>query len=108
MLWDRKLISFIFGFDYTWEIYTPESKRKYGYYVLPILHNESLIGRIEMVNDKKTKTLIVKNLWLEESIKETKQLTGQIQKALKRFMGFNQLSNFDTINLVTIHTINEF
>jgi uncharacterized protein YcaQ len=88
MLWDRKLISFIFDFDYTWEIYTPESKRKYGYYVLPILYNENLIGRIEMVNDKKTKTLIVRNLWLEEGIKETKQLTGQIEKALIRFTEF--------------------
>ena len=37
MLWDRNLISVIFDFDYTWEVYVPKHKREYGYYVLPIL-----------------------------------------------------------------------
>jgi len=46
-MWDRKMIGHLFGFDYTWEIYTPLAKRKYGYYVLPVLYGESLVGRAE-------------------------------------------------------------
>jgi uncharacterized protein YcaQ len=53
MLWDRKLIKALFGFDYKWEIYTPEGERKYGYYVLPILYGDSFFGRIEFSCDKK-------------------------------------------------------
>ena len=53
MMWDRKLIYYLFGFQYKWEIYTPQAKRKYGYYVLPILLNDRLIGRIEVENRKK-------------------------------------------------------
>ena len=53
MLWDRRLILALFGFDYKWEIYTPQDQRKYGYYVLPVLYGDSLVGRIEMVRDKK-------------------------------------------------------
>lgn len=37
LLWDRKLIKEIFGFEYIWEVYKPVSERRYGYYVLPVL-----------------------------------------------------------------------
>jgi len=93
MLWDRKLISFLFDFDYTWEIYTPEVKRKYGYYVLPILQGQTLIGRIEVINVKKNKTLEVKNIWLQNGIRNTKKLQAELGKTLLRFMEFNQMSN---------------
>jgi hypothetical protein len=46
-MWDRKMIAHLFGFDYIWEIYTPEAKRKWGYYVLPILFRDQLVARIE-------------------------------------------------------------
>jgi uncharacterized protein YcaQ len=57
LIWDRKLIKALFGFNYTWEIYTPAEKRKYGAYILPILWGERFIGRIEAVNDRKPKSL---------------------------------------------------
>ena len=66
MIWDRKLIRALFDFEYTWEIYTPAAKRKYGFYVLPVLYNESFIGRLEAAADKKTRTLRVKNIWYED------------------------------------------
>jgi uncharacterized protein YcaQ len=57
------LIKEIFDFDYTWEVYTPRSKRKYGYYVLPILKEDFLIGRIEL---RKTSRGLEKiGLWTE-------------------------------------------
>lgn len=73
LLWDRRLIEAIFGFDYRWEIYTPEAKRKYGYYVLPILYGDAFIGRVEAVNDRKGKRLLVKNIWMEPGKKLPKR-----------------------------------
>jgi uncharacterized protein YcaQ len=88
-IWDRKLIKALFGFEYTWEIYTPAVKRKYGSYVLPILYGESLIGRIETVCERKTKTLVVKNIWYEDGVKQTKAIKSAIDACLKRFAAFN-------------------
>ena len=89
MLWDRKLIEAIFGYQYSWEIYTPVSKRKYGYYVLPMLYGDRLIGRIEPKADRKTKTLTVQNIWLEPGVRRTKKLSAQIEKAVQRLAKFN-------------------
>ena len=46
-MWDRKMIAHLFGFDYIWEIYTPEAKRRWGYYVLPVLFGDQLVARAE-------------------------------------------------------------
>ena len=88
-IWDRKLIKTLFGFEYTWEIYTPAVKRKYGAYVLPILYGERLIGRVEAVCERKTKTLAVKNVWYEDGVKQTKKLGAALDGCLKRFAEFN-------------------
>ena len=89
MMWDRNLIKAIWNFDYKWEIYTPAAQRKYGYYVLPILYGENLIGRIEMVFDKKTKKLEVKNLWYEDGFKVTKKIESAVESSIKRFEKFS-------------------
>ena len=88
-MWDRRLIKAIFGFDYGWEIYTPPQKRKYGVYVLPMLYGEDFIGRIEAVSERKTGTLIVKNIWYEDGVKQTKKLEAAINARLKKFAAFN-------------------
>ncbi len=92
MLWDRKLIEAVWGYQYSWEIYTPVVKRKYGYYVLPMLCGDRLIGRIEPKADRKTKILTVQNVWLEPGIRRTKKLSGQIDKAVQRLARFNGCS----------------
>ena len=92
-MWDKKLIRTIFGFDYTWEIYTPAVKRKYGMYVLPILYGQQFVGRIEAVCDRKTNTLAIKNIWYEEGIKRTKKLDAAIAACIKRFAAFNGASS---------------
>jgi uncharacterized protein YcaQ len=49
LMWDRKLVQHLFDFDYVWEIYVPEPKRRWGYYVLPVLHGDKLVARAEFV-----------------------------------------------------------
>lgn len=88
-MWDRRLIKALFGFDYMWEIYTPEAKRKYGYYVLPLLHGDSFIGRVEAVTDRKAHTLTVKNIWYEDGVKQTKTQKTAIDACIQRFAAFN-------------------
>ncbi|HEY8889757.1 MAG TPA: crosslink repair DNA glycosylase YcaQ family protein [Clostridium sp.] len=90
MIWDRKLIKKIFNFDYKWEIYTPIAKRKYSYYVLPVLSGDRFIGRIEIVNDRKLKQLIVRNLWFEDDIDNPDRFEKEINDCLKRFCIFNK------------------
>ena len=91
-MWDRKIIKKLFGFDYRWEIYYPAAQRKYGYYVLPVLYGDDLIGRIEAVADKKTKTLVVKNIWYEDGAKRTKKMSNAVEQSIKRFAVFNGCS----------------
>ena len=89
-LWDRKLIKALFDFEYSWEIYTPAPKRKYGFYVLPILYGDRFAGRIEAVCQSKTNVLLIKNIWYEDGVRQTKKLLSEIDKTLKRFARFNQ------------------
>lgn len=86
VMWDRKLIDYLFGFRYKWEIYTPQAQRQYGYYVLPILMDDRFIGRIEVENRKKEHILEVKNIWMEPKESIPKE---QLQNCIRRFAGFN-------------------
>ncbi len=63
--WDRDLLRRLFDFDYVWEVYVPAAKRRWGYYVLPVLYGDRLVGRIEPRIDRKAKTLDVVGLWWE-------------------------------------------
>ena len=80
-IWDRKLIHALFDFEYRWEIYTPEVKRKYGPYTLPILHEDKLIGRIDTA--RKDGMLVVNGIWMEDG----KPLKGQVKKAVDKCLG---------------------
>jgi uncharacterized protein YcaQ len=55
----------LFGFEYVWEVYKPASKRRWGYYVLPILLEDSLKGRVDLQRDADSKSLVVIGFWLE-------------------------------------------
>ena len=92
MLWDRKLIEALWGFRYSWEIYTPAAKRQYGYYTLPVIYGDRFIGRIEPRADRKTGTLTVNGLWMEPGVRQTKTLTGRIDAAVRRLARFNGCS----------------
>jgi uncharacterized protein YcaQ len=56
-----------FDLEYVWEVYKPESKRRWGYYTLPILFADRLVGRIEPILDRKTGEMSIKGLWLDDN-----------------------------------------
>jgi uncharacterized protein YcaQ len=66
LTWNRERASRLFDFDYTIEIYTPAAKRKFGYYSLPVLMDDSLVARVDLKADRKTRTLIVRSAHWEE------------------------------------------
>ena len=64
-VWDRDFLRALYGFDYVWEVYVPAAKRRWGYYVLPILFGDRLVGRIEPRIDRRAGVLRVLDLWWE-------------------------------------------
>ena len=63
LAWDRDLLLRLFDFDYRWEVYVPADKRRWGYYVLPLLYGDRFVGRIELRIDRPAATLRVLGLW---------------------------------------------
>lgn len=88
LLWDRRLIETLFGFRYTWEVYKPPAKRKYGYYVLPVLYGDRFVARFEPVRDKKRRVLTIRNWWWEKNVQRTKALERALQECFIRFLRY--------------------
>ncbi len=102
LLWDRKMIAELFGFEYRWEVYKPASQRQYGYYVLPVLHRDRFVARFEPIFDKKTRTLVIKNWWWEPDTALDEQLAVSLRQAMEnfiRFHGAQSLENCSTEKL---------
>ena len=66
LMWDRRLVKGLFGFDYIWEVYIPAPKRRHGYYVLPLLFGDRLVGRIEPRYERASRTLRIAGIWFED------------------------------------------
>ena len=79
LIWDRKLLHHAFGFDYVWEVYKPAAKRRWGWYVCPLLHHGRFVGRLEahMEGPK----LVVDQLWVEPGVQLDR---GALNLALAR------------------------
>jgi uncharacterized protein YcaQ len=85
LAWDRDLLRSLFGFDYTWEVYTPQAKRRFGYYVLPLLWGDRLVGRIEPRIDRAAGVVRILGLWWEPGF-EPRAEVGFVA-AMKRALG---------------------
>lgn len=66
LVWDRRLLRELWGFDWRWEIYFPESERRWGYYVLPILYGDRFVGRIEPRYERTNRTLRIIGISFED------------------------------------------
>ena len=84
LVWDRERASAMFGFDYRIECYTPEPKRIYGYFVLPILHRGRLIGRLDAKAHRSEGVFEVKALYLEPSITLDDGALQDVAEAIQR------------------------
>lgn len=90
LVWDRDLLRSVFDFDYLWEVYTPEHKRTWGYYVLPILYGDRLRGRFEPRFDRTTSTLRILGLWWEDGFdpRTADGFVAAMRRALAAYMRF--------------------
>ncbi|HHA2009410.1 TPA: winged helix-turn-helix domain-containing protein [Enterobacter mori] len=85
VVWDRKRAEQLFNFSYRLECYTPAPKRQYGYFVLPLLHKGQLVGRMDAKMHRKTGTLEIIALYLEDGFKATAPLEKGLSSAISEF-----------------------
>jgi uncharacterized protein YcaQ len=84
LLWDKPFVARVFGFEPLIEVYKREHERIYGYYVLPFLYGDRLVGRADLKSDRATRTLRVRAFHLEPRVRETRALTEAFAKAAER------------------------
>lgn len=96
LLIQRKRIKTLFNFDYQIECYVPESKRKFGYFSLPILWDGNLVARMDCKADRKTSILHINHLALEPSLKSTDEFSHALSNELATFMKFNNCDHLTT------------
>ena len=99
LLWRRDRIVDLFDFSYTWEIYIPAAKRKFGYYAMPILAGDKLIGRMNPRLDRARQRLEIQLLQIEPGVRWTKTLRDRLFRALDAFARFHQaeLGNIERV-----------
>lgn len=90
IIWDRKRATELFKFDYRIECYTPAPKRIYGYFTLPILYNNALIGRLDPKAHRKDKLFEVKALYLEPDVEVTDDLVREVRGAIQACAAWHQ------------------
>jgi hypothetical protein len=87
-MWDRNLLRWVFDFDYVWEVYKPAAKRKYGYYVLPVIYGDRFAARFDPAFDKKTRELTISNWWWEEDVQPDEAMQAAMAACFREFMGY--------------------
>jgi uncharacterized protein YcaQ len=86
----------LFDFDYTVECYVPAAKRKYGYFVLPVLWGEKLVGRLDAKAERKERRLVIKLVRLEPTFGFDDEFIHALARKLREFMIFN---NCDSVRI---------
>ncbi|HTO53657.1 MAG TPA: crosslink repair DNA glycosylase YcaQ family protein [Myxococcota bacterium] len=81
---DRERLTRLFAFDYMFEAFTPAPKRKYGYYVLPILEGERFVGRLDPRHDRERAAVVVEGLWWERGVRVTAARKRALGRALEK------------------------
>lgn len=93
LIWERERTERLLGFRYRLEIYTPQAKRVYGYYVLPFLHHERLLARVDLRSERATGRLAVHAVHLEEAVlsEEARLALGDSLRALAHWLGLDEV-----------------
>jgi uncharacterized protein len=97
LVWDRGLLGSLFGFDYVWELFVPPAKRRWGWYVLPILFRDRLVGRIEPRIDRDEGCVRVLNLWWEDSFdpRRVEGFVDAMPAAVRAYLQFASASRLE-------------
>lgn len=90
LFWAAKRDEMFWGFHKFLEAYVPAHKRVYGYFCLPMLHKDRLVGRFDPKLERKSGTLILRGLYLEPGVKLGEELVSDIARAMRDFMAFHQ------------------
>jgi uncharacterized protein YcaQ len=90
LVWDRRLLGDLFGFEYVWELFVPPEKRRWGWYVLPILFADRLVGRIEPRINRAAGQVEILDLWWEDAFDEirTEGFVDAMRDALRAYLRF--------------------
>jgi len=90
LVWDRGLLGSLFEFDYVWELFIPPAKRRWGWYVLPMLFRDRLVGRIEPRIDRAGGTIQMLDLWWEEGFapRRADGFVDAMREALRAYLRF--------------------
>ena len=97
LVWDRALLGSLFAFDYVWELFTPPAKRRWGWYVLPMLFGDRLVGRIEPRIDRVGGKVEVLGLWWEDRF-EPRRADGFVdamRDALRAYLRFGDATRLE-------------
>jgi uncharacterized protein YcaQ len=81
---DRSRLERLFAFDYRFEAFTPAAKRRYGYYVLPVLEGDRFVGRLDPRRDRERETLVVDRVWWEPKARPTAARKRALTRALEK------------------------
>jgi len=95
----RKRLKWLFDFDYTIEIYVPAKKRKYGYFALPILWGDRLIGRLDAKAHRPERRLVVNNLVFEPNISMSEPIKAALFEALQDFTRFQNCDEWKILRV---------
>ena len=97
LVWDRGFLGSLFGFDYVWELFVPPARRRWGWYVLPVLFRERLVGRIEPRIGRDEGVVRVLNLWWEDSFdpRRVEGFVDAMQAALGAYLHFASASRLE-------------
>ena len=88
LLRDRARTERLFGFHYRIEIFVPEAKRQYGYYVYPVMRGDRAVGRIDVKAERERDALVVRAFWPERGVRVSKALTSKLEAELERLRRF--------------------
>jgi uncharacterized protein YcaQ len=90
LVWDRPLLGALFGFEYVWELFLPPAKRRWGWYVLPILFRDRFVGRIEPRIDRTAGSVQVLDVWWEEGFDQRREegFVEAMRDALAAYLRF--------------------
>jgi uncharacterized protein YcaQ len=81
---DRDRLQRLFGFEYRFEAFVPAARRRYGYYILPILEGDRLVGRLDPRHDRERERIVVEQVWWEGDVRPTVARRRALADALER------------------------